>query len=171
MGLIASRHVESSWTRDQTRVPCIGKKILNHWTTSKIHYFVSHYQCNTICYKRTLKQSEIYKIEVSSLSFQPQILEVNFHNCPCIYTNMGFPGGAGGKDPPANVGDIKRHGFYAWVRKIPWRKAWHSIILAWRIPWTAKPGRLHFIDRAAQSQSWLKRLSTHIFTNIHKFQI
>ena len=23
----------SSWTRDQTQVPCIGRQILNHWTT------------------------------------------------------------------------------------------------------------------------------------------
>ena len=25
--------LRSSWTRDQTHVPCIGKQILNHWTT------------------------------------------------------------------------------------------------------------------------------------------
>ena len=25
--------MRSSWTRDQTHVPCIGKRILNHWTT------------------------------------------------------------------------------------------------------------------------------------------
>ena len=24
------------WTRDQTRVPCIGRQILNHWTTRKV---------------------------------------------------------------------------------------------------------------------------------------
>ena len=28
-GLIAARHVGSSWTRDLPRVPCIGKWILN----------------------------------------------------------------------------------------------------------------------------------------------
>ena len=28
MGLVISQHVESSWTRDQTLVPCIGKWIL-----------------------------------------------------------------------------------------------------------------------------------------------
>ena len=30
--LVAPRHVESSWTRDWTCVPCIGRWILNHWT-------------------------------------------------------------------------------------------------------------------------------------------
>ena len=34
MGLVAPWHVESS-TRDQARVPCIGKWILNHWTNKK----------------------------------------------------------------------------------------------------------------------------------------
>ena len=31
-GLLAPRHVESSWTRDQTCVPCIDRQIFNHWT-------------------------------------------------------------------------------------------------------------------------------------------
>ena len=30
--LVALWHVESSWTRDWTWVPCTGKWILNHWT-------------------------------------------------------------------------------------------------------------------------------------------
>ena len=33
MGLVSLKHVESSWTRDRTCVPCLG--ILNHWTTGK----------------------------------------------------------------------------------------------------------------------------------------
>ncbi|KAJ8785351.1 hypothetical protein J1605_007298 [Eschrichtius robustus] len=33
MGLVAPRHVGSSWTRARTRVPCIGRRILNHCTT------------------------------------------------------------------------------------------------------------------------------------------
>ena len=28
------------------------------------------------------------------------------------------------KNQPANVGDIKRHGFYPWMGKIPWRRTW-----------------------------------------------
>ena len=32
-GLVASRHVGSSQTRARTRVPCIGRQILNHCTT------------------------------------------------------------------------------------------------------------------------------------------
>ena len=35
---------------------------------------------------------------------------------------LGLPGGARGKEQPANAGDM-RHGFDPWVRKIPWRRA------------------------------------------------
>ena len=33
MGLVAPRHVGSSWTRAGTRNPCIGRRILNHCAT------------------------------------------------------------------------------------------------------------------------------------------
>ena len=36
MGLVVSWHVGSSWTRDQTHVPCLGRQCLNHWTTKEI---------------------------------------------------------------------------------------------------------------------------------------
>ena len=41
MGLVALWHVGSSWTRAQTRVPCIGRRILNHCATREalILYF------------------------------------------------------------------------------------------------------------------------------------
>ena len=35
-GLVAPRHVGSSWTRAQTRVPCVGRRILNHCTTREV---------------------------------------------------------------------------------------------------------------------------------------
>ena len=34
-GLVAPRHVGSSWTRARTRVPCIGGRILNHCSTKE----------------------------------------------------------------------------------------------------------------------------------------
>ena len=37
---------------------------------------------------------------------------------------MGFPGGATGKDPACQFRRGKRCGFYPWVGKIPWRRAW-----------------------------------------------
>ena len=36
---VVPRQVESSQTRDQSHVPCIGRWILNHWTTGKVLWF------------------------------------------------------------------------------------------------------------------------------------
>ena len=37
-----------------------------------------------------------------------------------------------------------RHGFYPWVRKIPWRRKWlpTPVFLPGKIPWTEEPGLL-----------------------------
>ena len=35
MGLVALQYVGSSWTRNRTRVPCIDRWMLNHWTTEE----------------------------------------------------------------------------------------------------------------------------------------
>ena len=39
---------------------------------------------------------------------------------------LGFPGGASGKEPACQCRRPKREGFDPWVRKIPWRRAWQS---------------------------------------------
>ena len=41
VGLVAPWHVGSSWTSVQTRVPCTGRRVLNHCTTREvpIHLF------------------------------------------------------------------------------------------------------------------------------------
>ena len=54
----------------------------------------------------------------------------------------GFPGGSDGKEAACFAED--------WVGSLGWEDplekgmATHSSILAWRIPWTEKPGGLHF---------------------------
>ena len=42
MGLVAPWHVGPSWTRTQTRVPCIGRQVLNHCATREVpgHLFL-----------------------------------------------------------------------------------------------------------------------------------
>ena len=40
MGLVAPRHVGSSWIRDRTTVPCNGRQILNHCTTREVSVFL-----------------------------------------------------------------------------------------------------------------------------------
>ena len=59
----------------------------------------------------------------------------------------GFPGGASGRELTCIAGDIMKHRFNPWIRKIPWRRAWQPTlsVLAWRIPRTEESGRLQFI--------------------------
>ena len=43
------------------------------------------------------------------------------------------------KNMPASAGD-RRYSVGPWVAKVPWRRAPHPGVLAWRIPWTEEPG-------------------------------
>ena len=54
----------------------------------------------------------------------------------------GLPRWLSGKE---SARQCRRHGFDSWVRKIPWRMATHSRILAWEIPWMEEPSRLQFM--------------------------
>ena len=65
------------------------------------------------------------------------------------HIDLSFPGGSDGKKSACNAGDLSLiPGFDPWVRSLgqkdPLEKemATHSSILAWRIPWRAKPGGL-----------------------------
>ena len=74
-------------------------------------------------------------------------------------TQLGFPGGSEGKASACNV---RRPGFYSWVRKIPRRRKWQPTPVplpgkshGWRSlvgysPWSRKEsdtsGRLHFLS-------------------------
>ena len=42
----------------------------------------------------------------------------------------------------------------------------HSIILAWKIPWTEEPGGLHTAHGVAKSRTQLKQLRVHIRTRV-----
>ena len=62
-------------------------------------------------------------------------------NCGCL----GFSGGSVVKNPPANLPEPQE----MWVQSLGWKDslkkemATHSSIVAWEIPWTKEPGRLH----------------------------
>ena len=57
--------------------------------------------------------------------------------------NISFPGGSVVKAPPVNAGhagDLVRS--LGWENPLEKEMATHSSILAWKIPWTEKPGGL-----------------------------
>jgi len=43
--------------------------------------------------------------------------------------SRGFPGGASGKEPACQCRRLKRLRFCPWVRKIPWKRAWHLTLV------------------------------------------
>ena len=58
---------------------------------------------------------------------------------------MGFSGGISGKEPfyPGDTGDSGS--ILSQDNPLEKEMATHSSVLAWRIPWTEKPGRLQCI--------------------------
>ena len=69
-----------------------------------------------------------------------------------LSTCPGSPGGTVLKNPPASAGDASDRGLIPGSgRSLEEKRAIHSSILAWKIPWTEEPGRL---------QSMGSRLST-----------
>ena len=68
----------------------------------------------------------------SALSFDVTLWVV-FPGYPFLQLNtyviLCFPGGAGGKEPTCQCRRHKKHEFNPWVRKIPWRKAWHPTLV------------------------------------------
>ena len=65
-------------------------------------------------------------------------------------SETSFPDGSRGKESACNVGDVGQS--VGWEDPLEKGAAKHSSILAWRIPWTEKPGRLQFMgsQRARQ---------------------
>ena len=55
---------------------------------------------------------------------------------------LWLPRWLSGKESACQCRRYKRCRFDPLVRKIPWRRKWQSSILAWKIPWTGKPGGL-----------------------------
>ena len=67
------------------------------------------------------------------------------------------------KNPPANAGDLRDVGLIPGSGSSP--GGGHGSIVAWRIPWTEEPGRLHTVHRVAKNWTRLKQLNKHVCRN------
>ena len=70
----------------------------------------------------------------------------------------GFPGSASGKESTCQCRSKRCRFDSGWGRSLEEGTATHSSFLAWRIPWTEKPGGAT-VHRITKSQTWLKRLN------------
>ena len=85
----------------------------------------------------------------------------NIPLCTCTTFSLCLPGGGSGKELGCQWRRNKRHGFDPWVGKIPWRRAWHPILVF--LPgesygWRSLVGYVH---RVTKSQTRLKWFSIH----------
>ena len=82
--------------------------------------------------------------------------------CPFPATGLGSPGGSDGKESAYQCRRGKRGGFDSWVGKIPLEEemATHSNILAWRIPWAKKPGRMQSMGSQRVGHNWAATRTT-----------
>ena len=90
-----------------------------------------------------------------------KINRINFYFA-LIKCNMGFPGGASGKEPACWCRRHNRRGFDPGVGKIPWRRAWQptSEFLPGESPWTEEPGGLQSMGSQRVEHDWTTKHST-----------
>ena len=71
---------------------------------------------------------------------------------------LGFPGGSGVKNPPANAGT--QVWSLGWKDPLEKEITTHTGILAWGIPWSEEPGRLYIVHAVTKSQTGLRDQTT-----------
>ena len=95
-----------------------------------------------------------------------QETEITLHECYLakllwlsVHNIMGFPGGSLAKNTPVNAGDL---GSIAGLGRslgegnvLEMFQATHSSILAWKIPWTGKPGELQSMESQRVGHDWV----------------
>ena len=101
------RHAKSFQTRDRTYIPCVGRQILNHWTTREVQFYST--------FDRFLQPPKLMPLNSASIFFKASDSMSPSEILQCITTvcriysgssvaHKGFSGGAVVKNPPANAG-------------------------------------------------------------------
>ena len=156
---------ESSQPRDWTQVSCIAGGFFTA-EPARMALRLNGEDCSPILWVAHRCLFTVIKLPVCrwkvwiffSLKYFPfgnfLLFLLYFKNCTSILLGIGFPGGAGGKEPACQCKKCRRPGFYPWAWKIPWRRAWQPLQYGWCAT----------VHRVAKSQTWLKQLSTHALT-------
>ena len=92
--------------------------------------FVNQTKSVTWCLSFKVQKYRFTLVVYKLIHWQPEII-------------CGFPRWLHGKEYACQC---RRQRFNPWVWKIPWRRATHSSILAWEIPWTDDPGGLQSME-------------------------
>ena len=78
--------------------------------------------------------------------------------------STGLPRWLSGKERASQCRRHKRRGFYPWVKKIPWRRAWQPtpVSLPGKLPWTEEPGGLQSTGLQRAGHDWSNLACTYI---------
>ena len=98
-GPVAPRHVGSSQTRARTRVPCIGRQILNHCATREASLTAFLKPSESSCETQNKTPAFVVACEVSCGSFPPVTLPP-----PPILSHIGLSLVCASEDIPQDLG-------------------------------------------------------------------
>ena len=137
----------SSWTRDQTHVPCISKWIRNHWTTRE----VLHYKFWLVALVRNLGSQQVPKLRKMLADQHWPCVDFWLQFLNSSSFTLGFPGGSVVKEstcPCRFAPGLGRSSGEGNGNPLQY-------ILAWRIPWTQEPGGLQFMGSQRVGHDWV----------------
>ena len=78
-----------------------------------------------------------------------------------MFVFLGFPGGLDFKESACSAGDLGS--VLGWEDPLEEGMATHSSILAWRNPWTEKPGGLQSVGLQTVVRGWATHTHTRTF--------
>ena len=151
----------SSRPRDGTRVSCIGDRCFTIWATRETLYIKSLYIITALAQSQT---------ECSYIYFWHLYWTLHYmHVLNCIIFIIGLLRWFGDWRTCLQCRRHQRYRLDSWVRKFPPEEdtAACSSILAWRIPWTEKPGRLQSTGLKASDMTLWSYWAQHSIAHIH----
>jgi len=96
--------------------------------------------------------------------FQPSIRSIS--------RGQVFLGGTSSKESTCQYRRYRRHGFYPWLEKIHWRRAWQPTPVFLPEETHGQRDLAGYSPWGAKSQTWLKRLNMHApFINTPKWPV
>ena len=161
-GLLRGRWDLSSLTRYLTHAPCIGRRILNHWTTREAPPWPCH--LSKIC--GLLSIMSLWKILTHYFNYY--FLPFFLSDTPVTHmldhltvSHLSLL--------VKNLPEMQE----IWVRSLGQEDSLkkgmgtHSGILTWRIPWTEEPGRLQSTGSQRVRHDWVILTSSHFADLLH----
>ena len=135
--------------------------------TLENHFVLNFHICVTQLYIFVMQ--DIFSLSIMALRSIQIIACINnlffFYYCLLFHgMNLGFPGGAICREPTCHCRRHERCGFDPWVREMPWRRAWNPFqYFCLENPMDSRSWQ-GMVHRVIKSQTWLKRLSMHVYT-------